>query len=223
MGQRCGRPDAESVADTVAGPDGAELALTSVGTGGTVALLLHQTGRSASCGWWPFANQLAQNGFRAAMMDFCGYGKSRCDTSKPWAGDYVDQVVRTVAALRTKGATRVTLVGASLGGTVATVSATPAKADAVVNLSGFGFGPLVTGPAIAALTVPLLGAGAHTEETDSAALEAQVSGSPSPTKRFLWSDAGHGWSLVLEGPQADSPVTPVGQAVIRWVKGDYTA
>jgi hypothetical protein len=106
---------------------------------------------------------------------------------------------------------------------VATVSATSAKVDAVVNLSGFGFGSLVTGPAIATMTVPFLGAGAHTEEADSATLESQVNGSPSPTKRFVWSEAGHGWSLVLDGPQPDSPVSPIGQAVIRWVKGDYTA
>jgi pimeloyl-ACP methyl ester carboxylesterase len=223
MAQRCGPPDREAALDTVSGADGATLAVASVGSGDTVALLLHQTDSVASCGWWPFANRLAEAGIRAVLLDFCGYGKSRCDTSKRWASDYVDQVVRTVAQLRAKGATRVTLVGASLGGTVATVSAAAAGVDAVVNLSGFGFGSLVTGPSLATLKVPVLGIGSHSEESDSASLQAQVNGSASPTKRFLWGDVGHGWSLVLDGPQPDAPVSAVGQAVLSWVKGQYSA
>jgi pimeloyl-ACP methyl ester carboxylesterase len=222
MGRRCGRPDVEATVVTVAGPNGEALWTGSVGTGGSVALLLHQTGRSASCGWWPFANHLAEQGVRAVMLDLCGYGKSTCDPAEPWSTDYADQVARTVARLRQDGATRVTLVGASLGGTVASVSAAPARADAVVNLSGFGFAPMVTAPAIAALTIPVLGAGSHAEESDSAALESQVEVSASPTKRFVWADSGHGWSLVLEGPQPDSPITAVGRTVIAWTMGDFT-
>ncbi|MEO8830518.1 alpha/beta fold hydrolase [Lapillicoccus sp.] len=196
--------------------------MASVGTGATVALLLHQTDRIGSCGWWPYANLLAQNGIRAVMLDFCAYGKSTCDTSRPWAGDYVDQVVRSVAQLRAGGATRVTLVGASIGGTVASLAATPAKADAVANVSGFGFGSMMTGPSIAALTVPVLGVGSHSEESDSVNLQSQVAGSASPTKRFVWEESGHGWSLVFDGPFADSPPSAVGRTVMGWVKGDYT-
>jgi dienelactone hydrolase len=195
----------------------------SIGSGGTVALLLHQTNPSGSCGWWPFANRLAQNGIRAVMLDFCGWGTSQCDTSKTWASDYVDQVVRATSKLRSDGATRVTLVGASLGGTVASVAAAKAGVDATANLSGFGFGPLVTAPSLAALTIPVLGAGSHTEQSDSESLERQVTTSGSPTKRFVWADSGHGWSLVLDGPTADAPVSAVGRTVIGWVKGAYAA
>jgi pimeloyl-ACP methyl ester carboxylesterase len=221
MGQRCGRPDVEATVTRVAGPAGEQLWTGSVGSGGTVALLVHQTGRSASCGWWPFANQLAAHGVRAVLLDLCGYGQSSCDSTTPWFTDYRDQVVRTVARLRADGATRVTLVGASLGGTVASVSAASAHVDAVVNLSGFGFGPMAPGPAISALTIPVLAAGSRTESSDSATLEGQVTASASPTKRFLWAESGHGWSLVQEGPQPDSALTPVGRAVIGWTTGDY--
>ncbi len=220
MGRRCGRPDVEATVETVSGPAGERLTVSTIGAGPTVAVLLHQTDRVASCGWWRFANQLAGDGVRVVLLDFCGYGTSTCDT--PWAGDYTDQVVRTVARLRETGGTRVTLVGASIGGTVASVSATPAHADAVVNLSGFGFGPMTTGPAVAALTVPILGAGSHTEETESQKLQSEVLGSPSPTRRFLWDQAGHGYSLVLDGPMRDAPVSPIGRAVIGWVEGRYT-
>jgi pimeloyl-ACP methyl ester carboxylesterase len=220
MGQRCGGPDVDSSVETVAGPAGERLNVATVGQGPTVALLLHQTDRVASCGWWRFAGRLAAEGIRAVLLDFCGYGPSTCDT--PWATDYSDQVVRTVARLRETGGTRVTIVGASIGGTVASISATPAHADAVVNLSGFGFSPMTTGPAIAALTVPVLGAGSHSEESDSLTLEAEVLGSASPTKRFLWDQAGHGYTLVLDGPTRDAPVSAIGRAVIGWVKGSYT-
>lgn len=221
MGQRCGRPDVEAVVETVAGPDGARLELSSVGRGETVALLLHQTGRSASCGWWPFANRMAENGIRAVMVDLCNFGRSTCDQSKPWSTDYVDQVVRVVAHVRSSGATRISLVGASLGGTVAAVSAGRAGVDAVADLSGFGFPPMVTGPALAALTIPLLGAGSHSEETESATLAAEVGASASRTKRFVWSDAGHGWTLVFDGPRPESPLSDVGRTVIAWARGDY--
>ncbi len=221
MGRRCGGPDAETTSDTVAGPAGERLSTVTVGSGPRVALLLHQTDRVASCGWWRFANRLADQGVRAVLLDFCDYGSSTCGTT--WAGDYPDQVVRTVARLRDTGATRVTVVGASLGGTVAAVSAVTARADAVVDLSGFGFGPLTTGPALAALTVPVLGAGSHDEESDSQKLQAEVLAAAGPVKRFLWDTSGHGVSLVLDGPTRDAPTSAIGRAVIGWVKGDYTA
>jgi hypothetical protein len=83
MGERCGRPDFEATVQTVAGPDGEALWSASVGTGGTVALLLHETGRSASCGWWRFANRMAEKGAWAVMLDLCGFGRSTCDSAKP--------------------------------------------------------------------------------------------------------------------------------------------
>lgn len=221
MGQLCGRPDVEAKRDVLAGPEGGQLTMFSVGSGPTVALLLHQTGRSASCGWWPYANHLAASGVRAVMLDLCGYGASTCDVNRPWAHDYPAQVALAATRLRADGAQRLTLVGASLGGTVASLSAAPAKADAVVNLSGFGYGTMVTGPALATLTIPVLGAGSHNEEGDSAQLEREIAASASPTKRFVWAELGHGWNLVLDGPMPDSPLTPLGRVVIGWVKGDY--
>lgn len=223
MGQRCGRPDVEAKKEVLAGPGGQNLAMWSVGSGPTVALLLHQTDRTASCGWWPYANRLGASGVRAVMLDLCNYGGSTCDINDPWSRDYSAQVVLAAGRLRMDGAERLTIVGASLGGTVASVSADPAKADAVVNLSGFGFGAMVTGPALAAMTIPVLGAGSHNEEGDSARLQSEVAASASPTKRFVWADLGHGLDLVLQGPMPEAPVSPIGRIVLGWVKGDYAA
>lgn len=222
MGLRCDGPDVAARVETLAGPSGQRLTLSTVGSGPTVALLLHQTDRVASCGWWPYANRMADAGIRAVLLDFCGYGTSTCDPQQAWSTSYPDQVTLAATHLRAAGATRLVLVGASFGGTVASVSAAQAKADAVVNLSGFGFGTMDTAPAVAALTIPVMGVGSHSEETDSAKLQREINGSASSTKRFLWADVGHGWNLVLDGPFRDAPLTPIGRAVIAWVAGDYT-
>jgi pimeloyl-ACP methyl ester carboxylesterase len=107
-----------------------------------------------------------------------------------------------VVQLGKDGSGRVTVVGASMGGTVASVSAARAGADAVVNLSGFGYGSIVTAPAIAALTIPVLGTGSHAEQTDSERLNARSphrraprSGSSGPT----W-DTGGRSSWTVRGP-----------------------
>ncbi|MEO7058238.1 MAG: alpha/beta hydrolase [Lapillicoccus sp.] len=221
MGRRCGVPDVASTIETVAGPDGATLSLASVGAGSTVALLLHETGSAASCGWWPYAAHLAASGVRVVMLDFCQYGRSRCDPATPFAFDYADQVARAVGRLRTGGARRVVLVGASLGGTVAVVSAAKVRADAVIDLSGFGYGDLVTSPAVRAMSVPLLAAASPEDGPDTDRLAADVTASRAPVKRFVRVGAGHGWSMVLDGPFPDSAVSPLGLSVIAWVKGDY--
>lgn len=219
MGKRCGQPDVPSSTQLVAGPGGARLALSQVGTGDTVALLLHETAEVASCGWWPFATRLAAAGVRVEMLDFCSYGASTCSGS--FTDDYVAQVAAAVTHLRSSGAVRrLVLVGASLGGTVAVNSATPVRADAVVDLSGFGFGPLVTAGPIAALRMPLLAAGSPDDNPDSDRLAAEVTASGTAVKRFVPAPAGHGWSMVLDGPFADSATSDLGRTVIAWVKGD---
>jgi len=221
MGRRCGRPDAESSVVALSGPDGQRLAVATVGSGPNVAVLLHQTGRSASCGWWPYAVRLAAAGTRAVLVDLCGYGRSECDPQMPWSADYPAQVKLVVEAVRTAGAQRVTLLGASMGGAVAAVSAGPARADAVVVLSsGAGFATMAVGPALAGLTIPVLGAGSQTEEADTQALADAVQASASPTKRFIRTAVGHGWDMVLDGPLPEAPPTPLGTTVIEWVRGN---
>jgi len=221
MGRRCGAPDGDSSVATLKGPDGQALAVATVGSGPDAAVLLHQTGRSASCGWWPYAVRLAAAGTRAVLVDLCGYGRSECDAQQPWSADYAAQVRLVVDSVRSSGAGRVTLVGASMGGAVAAVSAAPARADAVVVLSsGAGFATMAVGPALAGLRIPVLGAGSQTEGADTQALADAVLASPSPTKRFIRTPVGHGWEMVLDGPLPDAALTPLGTVTLEWVKGN---
>lgn len=218
MGKRCGQPDVLSSSQVLQGPGGARLTVSDVGSGGTVALLLHQTDRVAACGWWPFATRLAAAGVRSEMLDFCRFGTSTCSGS--FADDYPAQVLIAAKHLRATGAHRLVLVGASLGGTVAVNSAAASGADAVVDLSGFGYGPLVTARPLAALRIPVLAAASPDDNPDSARLAAEVAASAAPVKRFIPVTAGHGWSMVLDGPFADSGTSDLGRTIINWAKGD---
>lgn len=218
MGRRCGGPDAAATSGTVRGADGTVTGTTTLGTGPTVAVLLHQTDGGGACGWWPYAVGLARTGARVVLVDFCGFGDSRCPSTAGEQG-YVTQVRDVVAALRTEGASRVTLVGASLGGTVALAAAGPTRADAVVDLSGFGFGTLTTAAPLATLRVPVLAAGSRQESADTDRLRAQVAASPAPTKRFVEVDEGHGYGMLTTTPFPDAPPTPLAAVVSAWASG----
>lgn len=218
MGRRCGGPDAPATLGAVRGAGGTVTGTTTLGSGPTVAVLLHQTDGGGACGWWSYAIGLARTGTRVVLVDFCGYGASRCP-SMTGEQVYVRQVQDVVAALRGQGARRVTIVGASLGGTVALVAAGPTRADAVVDLSGFGFGTLTTEIPLAALRVPVLAAGSRQESSDTDRLEAQVTASPAPLKRFVEVDDGHGYAMLTTSPFADAPPTPLAAVVAAWASG----
>jgi len=113
--------------------DGASVYGVEVGTGTTAVVLGHQY-LSDHCEFMPLARELAASGFRALAIDFRDYGQS--SGGNPSRLDL--DVAAAVARLRADGATRVELVGASMGGTAVLVAAAriwPAVAG-VVSLSG---------------------------------------------------------------------------------------
>lgn len=113
--------------------DGASVYGVEVGVGTTGVVLAHQY-FSDHCEFMPFARELAAAGFRALTIDFRYNGESAGGDSSRLDRD----VAAAVARLRADGATRVKLVGASMGGTAALVAASwirPAV-DGVVSLSG---------------------------------------------------------------------------------------
>lgn len=142
------------------GPDGMSLSGAVLGEGPVVAVLFHQTASAGLCGGATYAAWLAERGVRAVLVDFCGWGSSVCPgrTGEDWEA----QVRIPVEWARGQGATRVTLVGASLGGVVSLAVGEAAGADGIVSLSGpHRYQDLTgAGPAAAATTVPLLVAAA---------------------------------------------------------------
>jgi len=133
--------------------DGVLVYGVEVGTGTTGVVLAHQY-FSDHCEFMEFARELAQQGYRAVSIDFRCNGRSTCGDSRRMDRD----VAAAVARLRADGATRVKLIGASMGGTAVLVAASwirPAV-DGVVSLSGPAyFRGLDAGRAVKRLSVPV--------------------------------------------------------------------
>src|SRR3990172_448369 len=131
-------PTAEPIAE--AGPrevsfqteDGVTLSGTLFGVGGVGVVLSHMRPVDQTS-WHAFAQTLADNGYLALAYDFRGYGKSE----GPQALGLIDRDVRAaVDFLRSQGAGRVVLIGASMGGTASAKVAAVVGDDGLVVLSG---------------------------------------------------------------------------------------
>ena len=127
----CIRPGETPVQLTAS--DGAEVYGVELGSGSTGVVLGHQY-LSDHCELIDFARRLAAAGYRALTIDFRGFGASTGGAAYRYDRD----VAAATARLRADGATRVELVGASMGGTAVLVAASTIapSVDEVVSLSG---------------------------------------------------------------------------------------
>ena len=177
--------------------NGATLGGVLIGTGKVGVVLAHQSDGDL-CQWWPFVGQFVQRGFRVLAFDFEGYGAS---TTAADTTDSLSVDVRAAATrLRAAGASRVVLVGASMGGTAA-LAATgrpiPGLAGAI-SLSGpvriFGSDAAV---AAAKLRVPVLLAAGETDSLYAADARSLFPRVGSRSKQLLVvPGANHGVALL---------------------------
>ena len=133
---RRGAPHANATLVRFSTADGISLDGAMVGTGTVGVVMAHEYDNDL-CGAWPFANYPAKRGLRVFAVDVRCFGRSVCPQGDA-AGRVVDDLVAAVAELRQRGVTRVTLGGASIGGSAALIAARRVKppVDAVVELSG---------------------------------------------------------------------------------------
>lgn len=137
----CGEEDAEAV--TLTTQDGIELDAVLVGDGEVGVLLGHQL-RSDFCSWIPFAKQLAERDMRVLAINFVSTALD-------------DDMVAGARELRRRGAERIILVGASMGGTAALVAAGKSEVFGVAALSAPRlFGGLDALPSVRRLEIPAL-------------------------------------------------------------------
>lgn len=222
VSERCGVPDAPARWITLRGPGGVRLAAVVVGRGPVTAVYAHQTGGEGLCGFWAYAQWLAeQRGVRSVLVDFCGVGGSVCELGDDFFDDQPAQLTLAVEWARAHGGREVSLVGASLGGTVASVTAstTRPRVDAVVNLSGpVEWDPYDLGRAMPRLTMPTLLALAPDDPVASVPhyrrLIRLVPGRP---KRFVVADSGHGWDLLGYSTDVGFRPTALARTVADWV------
>lgn len=121
----CVRPSDRATNVTFQAARGARLKGAVLGRGSTGVVLAHTTGADR-CQWLPFARDLAKKGYRALVFDMRGYGASTGITN---SDPHLD-VIAAAAELRRRGAKKIVLAGASMGGT-GVVAAAPIIRPAV--------------------------------------------------------------------------------------------
>jgi pimeloyl-ACP methyl ester carboxylesterase len=217
----CSEADARGQAIRFRTSDGVTLSGAVVGSGSVGAVLIHEYPLD-HCGWWPYARYLARHGVRALLFDLRCFGTSECPEGR---GHATADVAAAMAELRRRGARRVALVGASMGGAIAVVAAAQLHPAAVVDLSGerdtTGLTPGIdadAGAAAPGVTAPALFAVARGDRyvpvPDMRAVARRVR---SPTKRviILPAVAGHGWEMLLGTSTTWSPLAATVASFIR--------
>jgi pimeloyl-ACP methyl ester carboxylesterase len=221
-GQECGESGVRAQPIRFRTSDGVRLSGAVVGSGPVGAVLIHEWPRDY-CGWLPYAGYLSRHGVRALAFDLRCFGRSACPDGG--RGRATTDVAAAMAELRRRGARRVALVGASMGGAIAVVAAARLHPAAVVDLSGerdtTGLTPGIDADAGAAahgVTAPALFAVARGDRyvpvADMRAVARRVR---SATKRVivLPAAAGHGWDLVFGSATTWSPLAATVAAFIR--------
>jgi alpha/beta superfamily hydrolase len=108
------------------------------GSGNRGVVLAHGA-RFDKASWAPQAEVLAKSGFRVLAIDFRGYGQSRGgDKGAPGSGEKYEDVLAAVRYLRENGGTRVSVIGASMGGGAsanAAIHARPGEIDRLILLA----------------------------------------------------------------------------------------
>lgn len=190
--------------------DRVRLAAVRLGAGWRGVVLVNEDGVDM-CRWSGFARRWADAGYHVLTFDLRCTGASEC-------GGRVDYLADTAAAvdeLRRNGATRVVLVGASLGATVALVAGArhADRVDGVVALSPHSLGfrvapaggrPVTAAAAAGSFRIPLL---LVQTERDPYAMPAGdavafVAAAPAGDRRLeLRPGTAHGCSLLHTGAE----------------------
>jgi alpha-beta hydrolase superfamily lysophospholipase len=180
--------------------DGVELAGELRGEGDVGVVLAHMFPADRTS-WSSFATVLGDRGFRTLAFDFRGYGDSEGEKDVP---EIWRDVVAAARVLRKDGATRVVLVGASMGGTAALRAAVQEPVDGVVTLSAPSTFMGLTAPPeiLAGVMVPKLFVAADGDGTAAETAQSFYEQSPPPKRVEIVTGTEHGTDL-LGGRQSE--------------------
>jgi pimeloyl-ACP methyl ester carboxylesterase len=196
--------------------DRVRLYAIEAGDGAAGVVLAHQ-GRSDLCEELPYAKTLVDAGLHVLAFDFRGNGHS-ARPAKNWLA-YRRDFAAALRRLRADGATRVFLVGASMGGAAAVQNSAGLPVAGIVSLSGTrlwpGYGINKPGPR--ALRAPFLYIGSKNDwraPLKEARTIVRHAGSRDKRSVFYRGSL-HGWQLVQ-----DAPFAPKARALIlAWIHG----
>jgi pimeloyl-ACP methyl ester carboxylesterase len=184
--------------------DGTKLAGHRFGNGKVAVVLAHQSDGDL-CGWVPYAKRLAQLGYLALAFDFRNAGASQA-RGYPANIRYGGDAIAAVKEARALGATKVFVVGASLGGSAALQAATNARpqVDGVISVSGAAdlSNAIASVPHLRAPVLYLAGTGDVDFANDARRLYRATS--EHRKKLVLLDDSRHGTALVGGNARARS-------------------
>jgi alpha-beta hydrolase superfamily lysophospholipase len=176
---------------------------------GTSAVVLSHMRPADQTSWYAFASRLADAGYLVLTYDFRGYcpgGDGGCSAGELDVSAIWQDVLGAIEFARGRGATRVSLVGASMGGTASLVAASRAGVDvrAVISLSApISIEGLVVDPAVlsnvTAAKLFIAGVGDASAASDAQALYER---SPPPKRVVIVPADDHGTDL-LTGPRGE--------------------
>jgi pimeloyl-ACP methyl ester carboxylesterase len=195
--------------------DRVRLYAVEAGKGNIGVVLAHQ-GRSDLCEELPYAKTLVAAGLRVLAFDFRNNGHSAYPTKNPLA--YRRDFAAAIKQLRSGGARRVFLIGASMGGAAAVQNSGGLRLTGVVSLSGTrlwsGFGINKPGPR--ALRAPFLYVGTKSDwRAPLNEARSVVRHAGSRDKRSLFYRGSlHGWQLVQDAPFA----AKTRSLILDWVR-----
>jgi pimeloyl-ACP methyl ester carboxylesterase len=196
---------AGSEAVTFEAEDGVRLAGQLFGEGETAVVLSHMRPADQSS-WFRFARRLADGGYFVLTYNFRGYcpgGDAGCSEGERDLSAIWRDVVGAIDLVRSRGATSVSLVGASMGGTASLVAAAreDVAVDAVITLSApASFEGMVADAALLAQVTAgkLFIAGVGDAEAARDA-EAMFDRSPQPKRVEILGSDDHGTDLLTGG------------------------
>lgn len=177
---------------------------------GTSAVVLSHMRPSDQTSWFRFAGRLADAGYLVLTYDFRGYcpgAEGGCSQGTRDIAAMWQDVVGAIEFVRSRGATSVSLVGASMGGTASLVAAAREGVDvrAVVTLSAPASveGLVVDGALLSRVSVGKLfiaGVGDAVAASDAQSLFAQA---PPPKRVEIVPADDHGTDLLTGGRAED--------------------
>jgi dienelactone hydrolase len=185
--------------------DDTRLIGVELGAGSRGVVLAHQGGGAPPnlCAWMPYARHLAELGYHVLAIDQRRFGSSGAPPVAA-ANARVDlDVLDAVEELRRRGATRILVVGASLGGTAAVAAAARAEpaVDGVISFAApSSYGPLDTFDAVARVRAPSLFVSAVDDPGFAEIAQLLYDRSAAADKRVLIAPGAEHGAPVLEDP-----------------------
>ena len=203
--------------------DGVRLIGVLLGSGPSVVVLAHQGGGGAPgdlCAWIPYARALRAAGYRVLVFDHRAHGSSAEPRliSRYRRVDF--DVIGAVRLVRARGATRIVLGGASLGGAAVVGAAASLRVpvQGIVTIGGtHTYGNLDALTAARRLTAPVLFVAAEDDGEGRFAAEARelYDATPAADKRLaIFPGAAHGAPQLRE--------RPVRELVDGWIRARFS-